>query len=63
MIIVASYREVSLENRRMSAASITAEIEGVQGQSVSAHCIKVICMAVALDGGLDGVKHVRRQPC
>ncbi len=42
-----------LGNRRMSAASIAAEVEGVGGVSLSvlrpysAHCIKLVCMVVA----------------
>ncbi len=44
-----------LGNRRMSAASIVAEVEGV-GVSLSvlrpdaAHCIKLVCMAVIPEG-------------
>ncbi len=46
-----------LGNRRMSAASIAAEVEGV-GVSLSvlrpygAHCIKFVCMAVIPEGSL-----------
>ncbi len=48
-----------LGNRRMSAASIAAEVEGVGGVSLSvlrpcaAHCIKLLCMAVISEGSLD----------
>ncbi len=47
-----------LGNRRMSAASIAAEVEG-GGVSLSvlrpyaAHCIKLVCMAVISEGSLD----------
>ncbi len=46
-----------LGNKRMSAASIAAEVEGV-GVSLSvlrpyaAHCIKLVCMAVVPEGSL-----------
>ncbi|CAH2274794.1 extracellular calcium-sensing receptor-like [Pelobates cultripes] len=50
-------QRLSLGNRCMSAASIAAEVEGVGGQPVSAqtlrhHCIKLVCMAVVLEGSL-----------
>ncbi len=53
-------QRLCLGNRRMSAASIAAEAEGVVGGGVSlsvlrpyaAHCIKLICMAVVPEGSL-----------
>ncbi len=50
-------QRLCLGNRRMSAASIAAEVEGVGGQPVSAqtyaaHCIKLVCMAVVPEGSL-----------
>ncbi len=45
-------QRLCLGNRRMSAASIAAEVEGVGGVSLSVlrpyalHCIKLVCMAV-----------------
>ncbi len=48
-------QRLCLGNRRMSAASISAEVEGVGGQPVSAqtaHCIKLVCMAVIPEGSL-----------
>ncbi len=50
-------QRLCLGNRRMSAASISAEVEGV-GVSLSvlrpyaAHCIKLVCMAVVPEGSL-----------
>ncbi len=50
-------QRLCLGNRRMSAASIAAEVEGV-GVSLSvlrpyaAHCIKLVCMAVVPEGSL-----------
>ncbi len=50
-------RRLCLGNRCMSAASISAEVEGV-GVSLSvlrpyaAHCIKLVCMAVVPEGSL-----------
>ncbi len=50
-------QRLCLGNRRMSAASIAAEVEGV-GISLSvlrpyaAHCIKLVCMAVVPEGSL-----------
>ncbi len=50
-------QRLCLGNRRMSAASIAAEVEGV-GVSLSvlrpytAHCIKLVCMAVIPEGSL-----------
>ncbi len=44
-----------LGNRRMSVASIAAEVEGVEGQPDSAqtiHCIKLVCIAVVPEGSL-----------
>ncbi len=53
----ASYPEVCFGNRRMSmsAASITAEVEGVWVslpvlRPYAAHCIKLVCMAVVPEG-------------
>ncbi len=51
-------QRLCLGNRRMSAASIAAEVEGVGGVSLSvlrpyaAHCIKLACMAVVPEGSL-----------
>ncbi len=52
-------QRLCLGNRRMSAASIAAEVEGVGwGVSLSvlrpyaAHCIKLVCMAVIPEGSL-----------
>ncbi len=51
-------QRLCLGNRRMSAASIAAEVEGVGGVSLSvlrpyaAHCIKLVCMAVVPEGSL-----------
>ncbi len=51
-------QRLCLGNRHMSAASIAAEVEGVGGVSLSvfrpyaAHCIKLACMAVVLEGSL-----------
>lgn len=51
-------QRLSLGNRRMSAASIAAEVEGVGGVSLSVlrpyavHCIKLVCMAVVPEGSL-----------
>ncbi len=44
-------------NRRMSAASIAAEVEGVGGQPVSAQTVRhtlhqIVCMAVVPEGSL-----------
>ncbi len=50
-------QRLCLGNRRMSAASIAAEVEGA-GVSLSvlrpyaAHCIKLVCMAVVPEGSL-----------
>ncbi len=50
-------QRLCLGNRRMSAASIAAEVEGV-GVSLlvlrpyPAHCIKLVCMAVVPEGSL-----------
>ncbi len=50
-------QRLCLGNRRMSAASVVAEVEGV-GVSLSvlrpyaANCIKLVCMAVVLEGSL-----------
>ncbi len=49
-------QRLCLENRRLSAASIAAEVERVGGVSLSvlrpytAHCIKLVCMAVVPEG-------------
>ncbi len=45
-------QRLCLGNRHMSAASIAADVEGVGGQPVSAHCIKLVCMAVVPEGSL-----------
>ena len=49
-------QRLSLENRHMSAASIDAEVEGVEGQPVlrpyATHRIKLVCMAVVPEGSL-----------
>ncbi len=49
-------QRLCLGNRRMSAASIAAEVEGGGGLSVlrpyAAHCIKLVCMAVISEGSL-----------
>ncbi len=50
-------QRLCLGNRRMSAASIAAEVEGVGGQPVSAqtiraYCIKLVCIAVIPEGTL-----------
>ncbi len=53
-------QRLCLGNRRMSAASIAAEVEGVGGGGVSlsvlrpyaAHCIKLFCTAVIPEGSL-----------
>ncbi len=51
-------QRLCLGNRRMSAASINAELEGVGGVSLSvlrpyaAHCIKLVCMAVVPEESL-----------
>ncbi len=52
-------QRLCLGNRRMSAASITAEVEGVGGgvslsvlRPYAAHCIKLVCMAVVPEGSL-----------
>ncbi len=51
-------QRLCLGNRRMSAASIAAEVEGVGGVSLSVlrpyatHCIKLACMAVVPEGSL-----------
>ncbi len=51
-------QRLCLGYRRMSAASIAAEVEGVGGQPVSAqtirpaHCIKLVCTAVVSEGSL-----------
>ncbi len=53
-------QRLCLENIRMSAASIAAEVEGVGGGGVSlsvlrpyaTHCIKLVCMAVVPEGSL-----------
>ncbi len=53
-------QRLCLGNRRMSAASIAAEVEVVGGGGVSlsvlrpyaAHCIKLVCMAVVPEGSL-----------
>ncbi len=50
-------QRLCLGNRRMSAASIVAEVEGV-GVSLSvlrpyaAHCIKLVCMTIVPEGNL-----------
>ncbi len=52
-------QRLCLGNRRMSAASIAAEVDGVGGVRLSvlirpyaAHCIKLVCMAVIPEGSL-----------
>ncbi len=51
-------QRLCLGNRRMSAASIAAEVEGGGGVSLSvlrpyaAHCIKLVCMTVVSEGSL-----------
>ncbi len=53
-------QRLCLGNRRMSAASIAAEVEEVGGGGVSlsvlrpyaAHCIKLVCMTVTPEGSL-----------
>ncbi len=52
-------QRLCLGNRRMSAASIAAEVEGVGGgvslsvlRPYAAHCIKLVCMAVVPEGSL-----------
>ncbi len=48
-------QSLCLGNRRMSAASIVVEVEGVGGQPVSAqtiHRIKLVCIAVVPEGSL-----------
>ncbi len=51
-------QRLCLGNRRMSAASIAAEVKGVGGVSLSvrrpyaAHCIKLVCMAVVPERSL-----------
>ncbi len=51
-------QRLCLGYRRMSAASIAAEAEGVGGVSLSVlrpfttHCIKLVCMAVVPEGSL-----------
>ncbi len=51
-------QRLCLGNRRMSAASVAAEVEGVGGVSLSVlrpyatHCIKLACMAVVPEGSL-----------
>ncbi len=51
-------QRLCLGNRRMSAASIAAEVEWLGGVSLSvlrpyaAHCIKLVCMAVVPEGSL-----------
>ncbi len=51
-------QRLCLGNRRMSAASIAAEVEGVGGQPVSAQTIRRTLHQI----GLHGVKCVWRQP-
>ncbi len=51
-------QRLCLGNRRMSAASIAAEVEGGGGVSLSVlrpyatHCINLVCMAVVPEGSL-----------
>ncbi len=48
-------QRLCLGNRRMSAASIAAEVEGVSLSVLrpyAAHCIKLVCMAVVPEGSL-----------
>ncbi len=52
-------QRLCLGNRRMSAASIAAEVEGVCGgvslsvlRPYAEHCIKSFCMAVVPEGSL-----------
>ncbi len=48
-------QRLCLGNRRMSAASIAAEVEGVSLSVLrpyTAHCIKLVCMAVVPEGSL-----------
>ncbi len=44
-------QRLCLGNRRMSAASIAAEVKGVL-RPYAAHCIKLVCMAVVPEGSL-----------
>ncbi len=50
-------QRLCLGNRRMSAASIAAEVEGVEVslsvlRPYAAHCIKLVCIAVVPEGSL-----------
>ncbi|CAH2316749.1 Transposable element [Pelobates cultripes] len=50
-------QRLTLGNRRMRAASIAAEVEGVEVslsvlRPYTAHCIKLVCMAVIPEGSL-----------